>query len=179
MESTATSIKPAGPLPTGVWTVDPAASALEFKARGMFGLVPVRGTFGEYTGELHADESGAHGELRIAAASLDTGNSKRDSHLRSADFFDVDQSPTVTFSLLNVEQAGTGLLLRGALKIRDNSLEISAPLAVSALAEDRLAVETTIDVDRAAAGVGWSKLGMIQGAAQLHAKLTLERGDSL
>ena len=178
MESTATSIKPAGALPIGTWRVDPAASALEFGARGMFGLVPVKGTFGKYTGELHADESGAHGELRIAAASLDTGNSKRDSHLRSADFFDADRSPTVTFSLLKIEQDGTGLAFRGALKIRDNSLEISAPLTVSQLDGDRLLLETTVDVDRAAAGVGWSRMGMIRGAAHLRAKLTLERGDS-
>ncbi len=175
MESTATSHAPSATIPAGVWTVDQAASSLEFKARGMFGLVPVKGAFGKFEGELHADEGGAHGELRIDAASLDTKNTKRDKHLRSADFFDVEQSPTVTFALANVEQNGSGLAINGSLKIRQNSLELSAPLAVSTLGDDRLVLETSLPVNRAAAGVGWSKMGMIKGQAELHARVTLKR----
>jgi polyisoprenoid-binding protein YceI len=144
----------------------------------MFGLVPVSGTFGEFEGELRADESGAQGELRIAAASLDTKNAKRDTHLRSPDFFDVEQSPTVTFTLSNIEQSDAGPAVHGTLEIRQSSLDISAPLTVSPLGDDRLVLETSLAVDRAAAGVGWSKLGMIKGAAQLNARVTLVRQGS-
>jgi polyisoprenoid-binding protein YceI len=175
MESTATSHPASATIPAGVWTVDEAASSLEFKARGMFGLVPVKGTFGKFEGELHADDGGVHGELRIDAASLDTKNATRDKHLRSADFFDVEQSPTVTFALANVEHTGSGLAVNGSLKIRQNSLELSAPLTVSPLGDDRLVLETSLPVDRAAAGVGWSKMGMIKGEAELHAKVALKR----
>jgi polyisoprenoid-binding protein YceI len=132
MESTATSHPASGTIPAGVWTVDEGASSLEFKARGMFGLVPVKGTFSKFEGELHADDGG-------------------------------------------VEQTGSGLAINGSLKIRQNTLELSAPLTVSPLGDDRLVLETRLPVDRAAAGVGWSKMGMIKGEAELHAKVTLER----
>jgi len=175
MDSAATADTAAQSLPLGVWAVDPQQSSLEFSARGMFGLVMVRGSFGDFEGELQVGEAGAKGELRIMSASLDTGNTKRDTHLRSSDFFDVDQSPIVTFSLDSLG-AGTGgaLTFSGSLKIRQNSLRISAPLEHSMPAEDRLLLGTSVDVDRASAGVGWSRMGMIRGAAHLQAKLTLE-----
>lgn len=135
----------------------------------------MKGKFGSYDGDLTIDDQGARGELRIQADTLDTGNAKRDTHLRSADFFEVDAHPTVTFTLTGVTpSADGGLTATGILKIRENTLEVSAPLTVSAH-EDHLHLDTDISVDRAAAGVGWSKMGMIQGKAHLHAKLTLVR----
>jgi polyisoprenoid-binding protein YceI len=157
--------------PRGVWHVDATASTLEFRSRGMFGLVPVRGTFGDYEGTLTVDEQGARGVLRIAAASLDTGNEKRDAHLRSDDFFAVETHPTVTFSL-----AGIGVeTLTGVLQIRDTKLEITAPITIVEASPTRLQLRTDVAVDRTAAGVGWSKLGMIQGKAHLHAHIALDR----
>jgi polyisoprenoid-binding protein YceI len=175
METTAASHSQETALPKGTWTVSPSASVLEFSARGMFGLVPVKGTFKDFEGELQVDDAGAHGELRVKAASLDTRNAKRDKHLRSSDFFDVEQSPTLTFKLTDAKAApGGGATFSGSLKIRDNDLPISAPLDVSTH-DDHLHLEASLAVDRAAAGVGWSKMGMIKGAAHLHAKLLLER----
>ncbi len=175
MESTAASHSQDTALPKGAWIVSPASSVLEFSARGMFGLVPVKGTFSDFEGELHVDDAGAHGELRVKSKSLDTHNAKRDEHLRSADFFDVEQHPTLTFELTEARSApGGSATFSGSLKIRQNTLAISAPLEVSTH-DDHLHLETSLAVDRAAAGVGWNKMGMLKGAAQLHAKLTLER----
>jgi polyisoprenoid-binding protein YceI len=177
MSTTDTSGATAATLPQGVWRVDPTASKLTFRSRGMFGLVPVKGTFGEFEGELTVDDAGAHGELRIASASLDTGNAKRDNHLRSKDFFHVKEHDTVTFSLANVAAAADGALtLTGTLAIRDNTLEFSSPL--TAVSDgDKLKLSTDVSVDRAAAGVGWSKAGMIKGPALLGASLTLTKQD--
>jgi polyisoprenoid-binding protein YceI len=163
-------------LPTGTWIVEPAKSTLGFKARGMFGLVPVNGTFAEHEGTLTVGDDGAHGELRIAAASLDTGNAKRDEHLRSADFFDVTQSPTIVFTLASIAGEGQATLkLTGHLKIGSNSMELTAPVSASLLGTDRLLLSTRVSVDRSQAGVGWSKLGMIQGQAHLHGAIELTR----
>jgi polyisoprenoid-binding protein YceI len=142
----------------------------------MFGLVPVRGTFGAYEGELEVAGGGARGELRISATTLDTKNDKRDTHLRSADFFHVTEHPIVTFSLLEFAPSVGGTLeLTGTLRIRDNELRIQAPVQASLLDTDRLRLDTNVSVDRAAAGVGWSKMGMIQGKAHLGASIVLVR----
>jgi polyisoprenoid-binding protein YceI len=160
-------------LPTGVWKVDPKSSELGFTARGMFGLVPVRGHFAQFDGKLTVDEQSAQGELTVQSATLDTHNAKRDTHLRSGDFFDVESYPVFTFELTGVKPgADSGPVISGVLRIRDNSLPIEAPVQATT-AGDRLTLTTTLDVDRTAAGLGWSKMGMIQGKAQLNAKLNL------
>jgi polyisoprenoid-binding protein YceI len=167
---------PVDDLPSGTWHVDPTASTLTFSARGVFGLVPVHGTFNAYEGELVVADREVHGELRIHAESLDTKNDKRDTHLRSADFFHVAEHPTVTFSLAELEpSADRKLELSGTLKIRDNELALKAPVHVTRLDEDHLRLETNVSVDRAAAGVGWAKMGMIRGKAHLGASIVLVR----
>jgi polyisoprenoid-binding protein YceI len=176
MSATQPVATPVGDLPSGTWHVDPQASSLTFSARGAFGLVPVHGTFNAYEGELVVDGRDVHGELRIHAATLDTKNDKRDTHLRSADFFHVAEHPTVTFALAELEPSADGKLeLSGTLKIRDNELALTAPLHASRLDDDHLRLETNVSVDRAAAGVGWAKMGMIRGKAHLGASIVLVR----
>jgi polyisoprenoid-binding protein YceI len=163
-------------LPTGVWSVDPESSELGFRARGMFGLATVRGQFGQFDGTLTIDDAAARGELIVQAASLDTHNAKRDTHLRSSDFFDVETHPTLTFELTGVEPTAAGdLSVSGVLRIRDNALAIKTPVEATTDDGGRLTLATTFDVDRAAAGVGWSKMGMIKGKAHLSANLTLTK----
>jgi polyisoprenoid-binding protein YceI len=165
-------------LPTGTWEVVSGSSELGFGARGAFGLVPVHGHFGEFEGTLTVDDAGPSGELRIDAASLDTHNSKRDQHLRSADFFDVEAYPTVTFELTSVRPESAGVLaVSGVLRIRENTLALTAPVTVVADGSNQLTLTTALDVDRTAAGLGWSKMGMIKGKAHLSAKLTLAKQD--
>lgn len=168
-------VTPATALPNGTWRVDPTAGTVSFKARGMFGLAPVTGTFHGYDGELTVTPDSAEGELRIQAATLDTKNSRRDKHLRSADFFDVENHPTVSFTLTEISSDTTdGLTGTGVLQIRESRLPLTAPLTTSHH-DDHLHLEASIDVDRVAAGVGWSKMGMIKGPAHLHASIVLVR----
>ena len=163
-------------IPLGTWTVDPDDSELTFAARGMFGLAKVTGSFVRFEGELSVTADATTGELRIVAESLDTRNARRDTHLRSADFFDVENHPVVTFVLAGITaDDAPEPSMNGELRIRNSRLPVRAPLTVDPLTGDRLRLATELSVDRAAAGVGWSRLGMIRGDARLQATVTLMR----
>jgi polyisoprenoid-binding protein YceI len=88
--STATSI------PTGVWTVDPVHSRVEFQVKHM-GIATVRGNFGSFEGKLEIGEDGARASGTVETASINTGEPQRDAHLRSPDFFDAEANPQITF----------------------------------------------------------------------------------
>jgi polyisoprenoid-binding protein YceI len=179
----ATATQPAhlssSPLGEGTWHVNPKGSRLGFSARGVFGLRPARGQFGQFRGAVNVDAAGAAtGEVVIDAASLTTGNATRDAHLRSADFFDTDNHPQVKVSLLGLETGRDGwLMLTGVLNIRGTSLRVQAPVEVTNVSEDAVTLITRPSVDRDAAGLGWSRLGFVQGKAHLAATFALVRID--
>ena len=90
---------------TGRYTVDPSHSRIGFVARHAM-VTKVRGSFNEFeaTGFLDADDpTRSNVELTIQAASIDTRNADRDGHLRSNDFFEMEQYPTITFTSTGVE----------------------------------------------------------------------------
>jgi polyisoprenoid-binding protein YceI len=91
-------------IPTGTWIVDPAHSSVEFSVKHM-GIANVRGRFAEFEGmlEVKADltECRAHGTVK--AASIETGEAQRDEHLRSPDFFNVEEFPEISFESTRVE----------------------------------------------------------------------------
>jgi polyisoprenoid-binding protein YceI len=104
------------------WQIDAAHSEIQFSARHMM-ISTVRGQFKNFTGTVDADEhnpTAAQVEVRIETTSLVTGDEKRDGHLRSPDFFDVETYPYITFKSTRVEQlsADRGKLY-GDLTIRD------------------------------------------------------------
>src|SRR3954467_9485671 len=86
---------------TGIptWQLDPAHSSVEFAVKHMM-MTTVRGRFKNLQGTLTGDEDRPDGccvEAQIDVASIDTGNADRDKHLRSADFFDAERYPNITF----------------------------------------------------------------------------------
>ena len=165
-------------IPVGTWEVVPGESELGFGARGMFGLIPVHGHFDEFSGTLTAGVGGVRGELQIRAGSLNTHNAKRDEHLRSPDFFDVDAHPTLSFELTGMsDRDGESVTVDGVLRIRGNALAVATPVEVRRKDAGRLVLISALEVDRSAAGVGWSKMGMVQGKARLNARLTLTQTD--
>ncbi len=85
-------------VPTGTWNVDPAHSSVEFRVKHL-GIATVRGHFNEFEGrvEIGDDVTAAKAYGTIKAASIDTNEPQRDGHLRSADFFDADNHPEITF----------------------------------------------------------------------------------
>ena len=91
-------------IPTGTWTVDPAHSSVEFSVKHM-GIANVRGKFSDLEGTLEMQEELAASRVRgsVKVASIDTGESQRDDHLRSPDFFNVEEFPEITFESTRIE----------------------------------------------------------------------------
>lgn len=95
----ATSATPAAattPLPTGTWKVDPVHSSVEFHVKHL-GIATVKGQFKTFEGTLEVGGDGARAFGTVDVASVDTREPQRDEHLRSADFFEVESFPQITF----------------------------------------------------------------------------------
>jgi polyisoprenoid-binding protein YceI len=166
------------PVPVGTWSVDPQRSEIGFAAKDMWGLRTVRGAFGDYEGRLTVSDRAIGGELTIDAASLETGNKRRDRHLRSPAFFDVERSPRVRFIATALAAREGALALTGELVIGRSRARLEIPVNLEHRTDGALRVEGRTNVSRQSAGLGWNMLGMIRGEAMLHARLTLERNDA-
>jgi polyisoprenoid-binding protein YceI len=167
--STATDHLAKLPVSEGVWNIDPARSEVGFAVKAMYGLQTVRGVFAAYDGRLTVTAGGASGELTIDAASLDTGNQKRDRHLRSADFFDAERHPQIVFTTTAVGGRDRGLTLSGALRIGSACLRVEIPVDVERTADGAIRLRGGTTISRAAVGIDWNWLGTIHDATQLHA----------
>jgi polyisoprenoid-binding protein YceI len=104
------------------WAIDNGHSAVNFSARHMM-LSTVRGQFLKFGGTLEfneADPASSLVDVSIETASIETRDEKRDGHLKSADFLDVDKYPTMTFKSTRVEKASDNTAkLHGDLTIKD------------------------------------------------------------
>ena len=119
------------PTATSTWQLDPAHSSVEFAVKHMM-MTTVRGRFKNLQATLTGDEDHPDGccvEAQIEVASIDTGNPDRDKHLRSADFFDAERHPNITFRSKRVEgtpnRTGDKFQVIGDLIIRDTTSEIT------------------------------------------------------
>lgn len=150
-------------LPTaGTWTIDASHSAVEFIARHLV-VSKVRGRFSEFTGTVVVAEpvEGSSVEVTIRAASFDSNDAKRDAHVMSGDFLDVEQFPALTFKGSAPRAAGYGWVLPGELTIRDVTRPVE--LEVSALGviadpwgERKAAFSATTEIDREEFGITWN-----------------------
>ncbi|EFH90449.1 YceI family protein [Ktedonobacter racemifer] len=101
------------------WEIDPTHSHVNFSVKHMM-FSTVRGSFKVFSGKLHIDEQNPAAswvEAQADTASVDTSEGNRDNHLRSADFFDAEQFPVLSFKSTNVERAGDGYKVTGDLTI--------------------------------------------------------------
>lgn len=106
------------PLAAGTWNVDTAHSSVEFTVRHL-GLSKVRGRFPDFTAALHVGDSlqTTSLEATIELAGVDTANADRDAHLRSTDFFGVENNPQMTFRSASISEGGDGYVLVGELTL--------------------------------------------------------------
>lgn len=104
----------------GTWNLDPTHTIITFEARHMM-ISKVRGSFGSASGTINVtdDPLASKVEVAIDTASVESGTEDRDNHLRSPDFFDVENYPQMTFRSTNVEPAGDGYRMTGDLRIKD------------------------------------------------------------
>jgi polyisoprenoid-binding protein YceI len=104
----------------GVYDLDQAHTTVEFVARHLM-ITKVRGRFATFSGSVNVAEVPEESsvEVTIDAASIQTSQEQRDAHLRSADFFDAEKYPTLTFKSTAVELDGDNWKVTGALTVRD------------------------------------------------------------
>ena len=145
----------------GAWILDPDRSSVALRSRSMWGMAPVRGTFTELTGEGTVSPTGeVTGILKVAATSIDTKIKKRDTHLRSADFFDSDTYPHIVFTARALRTSADRLAVIGSLRVRDTTRPITVPIRVSAFVGKLVQLDAEVMVDRSAFGLTWNQLGM-------------------
>jgi polyisoprenoid-binding protein YceI len=165
----------------GQWTLDPARSSVSLHSKSIGGLVRVNGVFGQVTGSGSVSPVGeVSGSIAVAAASVDTKNVKRDTHLRSADFFDSDNYPDITFTLDGIQPsgpsgpAGPAVTVTGALSVRDRTRPITfgATAAIQGSGEVRL--DAQVAINRADFGLTWNRLGLVgmDNIIKVHAVFT-------
>lgn len=150
------------------WRIDPARSTVEFHVKATWGLSTVPGRFSRYQGTLDLSQRPAI-ELTIEAESLDTGNQKRDAHLRSPDFFDAETHPYVRFVSESATLDGDRLNVRGRLHARGGSVPLELDVALRRAGEE-LEVEAATLVDRRQLGMTWNMLGTVGSSSRLVVK---------
>jgi polyisoprenoid-binding protein YceI len=157
------------------YNVDNGHSFVGFTVKHM-GVSSVRGEFKDYTAELMVDEEDVTGSsivLKIDAASIDTRDEKRDEHLRSADFFEVETYPEIVFKSRKIEPGETGRFkATGDLTIKATTHEVVLDLEINGPIKDpwgnhRAGTEGGVTIDRQDYGVKFSRVmdngGLIVG----------------
>jgi polyisoprenoid-binding protein YceI len=118
------------------YNIDPAHSIVSFAVSHMV-INTVHGKFNDFTGTLSLEgNSVKQASGTIQAKSIDTGIEKRDSHLRSPDFFDVDKYPTITFQSKRAQNQGGDTVLIGDFTMHGVTKEVSLPLTVKGPIKD-------------------------------------------
>ncbi|MGP8001652.1 MAG: YceI family protein [Streptosporangiaceae bacterium] len=144
----------------GSWTLDAARTEVRLKTRHTWGLRPLYGVFRQVSGNGTVTPAGeVSGVLTVAAGSIDTKNSRRDKHLRSADFFDITTHPDITFAVDGVGPAGDGVLVTGRLTVRGRTRPASFDAKVSG-ADGEMWLDGELQVNRADYGLTWNWLGI-------------------
>src|SRR5215472_7284550 len=154
----------------GDWVLDPGKSSIRLKTKIM-GLVPVTGVFRDVSGNGTVSADGeASGTVTVAAASIDTKNTRRDTHLRSADFFDSGNNPDITFTADGIRPSGQGgVTVTGALTVRGRTRPLSFDAAASVPGDGEIWLDARARINRADFGLTWNLLGM----ASMHNTLTI------
>ena len=153
------------------WTVDDAHSEVAFSVRHFFTQVP--GRFDGFTGTIVHDPdapAGSSVEFSVDATTIDTKDEKRDEHLKSGDFFDVANNPTMTFKSTGVSGAGNSLEVTGDLTLRGTTKSITIPVEFAGSAATpmgkKAGFSTEFTIDRTEYGVSWNR-GLEGGGAVL------------
>jgi len=146
------------------WKLDPAHSSLQFAVKHMV-ISTVRGSFRDFAVDAEIDETNlakSRATVRIDATSLTTGNDDRDTHLRSADFFDADNHPAIVFVTRGIERrGGDDHRITGDLTIRDVTRPVVFEGEIQGPVKDpwggvRFGLSATGKVNRKDFGLNWN-----------------------
>lgn len=157
-----TTLAPAATAEPIEFGIDAAHSAVAFKVRHFFTQVP--GHFNTFDGTIVYDPEKPEDssvEMTVQAESIDTGNENRDGHLRSADFFDVEKFPTLSFQSVSVQSAGDGeLAVLGDFSMHGVTKRLTIPVNVLGLMQGeqaRAGFSTEFTLNRKEFGIEWNR----------------------
>jgi polyisoprenoid-binding protein YceI len=149
-------------LTPGTWTIDESHTTVGFTARHLM-VAKVRGRFGKVSGSAEIAEQPLESTVTAAIdlASIDTGDAGRDEHLRSADFFDVEHNPTMTFTSTGIKEDGDDYRLFGDLTIKGVTRPVELELEFDGVSGDpwggtRAGFTATGEVNRKDWGLEWN-----------------------
>jgi polyisoprenoid-binding protein YceI len=155
--------RPSITVPAGTWELDPAHTSINFSVRHMM-VSKVRGHFKTFSGTIIIAEDHLASSVTVAvdAASINTGDETRDTHLRSPDFLEVEKYPNMTFASTSVREVGDDdYEIDGSLTIRDVTRPATLKGTFTGIQKDpwggtRLGFEATTEFSRKDFGLEWN-----------------------
>lgn len=164
---------------TGSWTLDGPATSVVVRHRAWWGLANVHGSFTDVTGEGEIlDDGTIFGRLRIATASLTTGDPSRDERLRASDFLDGEAHPLIVYTLTNIKlEAERDVWIEGSLMVRGVTAPLSFPARVTEIAGEVVSLRGRADVDLGNHDLKWSRFRSPAGrtTVQIIARFVADR----
>lgn len=146
------------------YSIDLAHSYAGFTVKHLV-ITNVKGNFTDFSGEINYDANDitkSSVNVTIKAASINTDNETRDNHLKSADFFDVEKFPEITFASTKIEKSGDSFTMHGNLTIHGVTKEVAIPFDMTGKITDpwgkeRIAFEGSTKISRNDFGMTWNK----------------------
>ena len=150
---------------SATWTIDTSHSTVHFVARHMV-IAKVRCGFKAFSGTVELDEADmtkSTVSVSIDAASIDTAEEKRDAHLKSADFFDVEKFPTLSFKSKSITKSGDGYKVAGELTMHGVTKDVVLDANFEGKGKDpwggeRVAFAAKTSVNREDFGLKWNQV---------------------
>ena len=159
---TATAVERIPGYLAGTWKIDPTHSEVGFSVRHMM-VSKVRGRFGRFEGTIETGTNPADSrvEASIDLTSITTNNEQRDGHLRSADFFDIEHYPTMTYRSTGIRTEGDGYVVDGELTLRGVTRQVPLRLEINGFGPDayggtRAGFSADAEINRQDFGVSWN-----------------------
>ncbi len=148
---------------SGTWVIDPTHTNLGFSARHAM-VAKVRGNFGEFSGSFTIDGdnlAASTAEVTIQVASIDTKTADRDTHLKSPDFLDVENFPTITFVSTAVTPKGDDVVITGDLTIHGVTKSVEIEYEFVGISQDpwgqtKIGFEGSTKISRKDFGLTWN-----------------------
>jgi polyisoprenoid-binding protein YceI len=163
----------------GTWTIDPVHSEVGFSVRHMM-VSKVRGRFTNFSGRLvtGADPLDSSVTAKIDLTSIETGNAQRDAHIRSADFFEVETYPTMTYRSTGLRRDADGYIVDGRLTLKDVTKDVPLRLELNGFGPDayggtRAGFTATTEINRRDFGVNFNA-ALETGGAVVADRVTIQ-----
>ena len=164
----------------GTWAIDPVHSEVSFVVRHMM-VSKVRGRFDKFEGTIVTAEDPLASTVTAAVdlSSINTGQEQRDAHIRSADFFEVEKYPTMTFTSTAVKAAEEGFILEGDLTLKGVTKAVAFNLEVNGIGPDayggtRIGFSAETQIGRSDFGVSFNgPIPGVPGGVAVSEKVTI------